>query len=62
MEFTAFDNTIGSKYLLESEITASSLENFCSELVGGNLLPYYKSEPISVESQGDVRVVVGKVF
>jgi len=58
----AFDNTIGSKYLLESEISASNLENFCSELVAGNLLPYYKSEPIPIESKGDVRVVVGKTF
>lgn len=59
---TALDNTIGSKYLLESEISASTLENFCSELVAGNILPYYKSEPIPIESKGDVRVVVGKNF
>lgn len=59
---TAFDNTIGSKYLLESDISANSLENFCLKLVAGNLLPYYKSEPIPIEIKGDVRVVVGKNF
>jgi hypothetical protein len=25
------------------------MQNFCSELVAGNLLPYYKSEPIPIE-------------
>eukprot|EP01018_Ginkgo_biloba_P002217 Gb_19724 [translate_table: standard] len=58
----AFDYSIGSKYHLESEITISSLEDFCSQLLTGNLLPYYKSEPIPVENKGDVQTVVGKTF
>uniref|UniRef100_A0A0D6R390 protein disulfide-isomerase n=1 Tax=Araucaria cunninghamii TaxID=56994 RepID=A0A0D6R390_ARACU len=59
---TAFDNREGSKYLFESDITPETLEDFCSKLVTGNLVPYYKSEPIPAENKGDVRVVVGKTF
>ncbi|GLJ30324.1 hypothetical protein SUGI_0599850 [Cryptomeria japonica] len=59
---TAFDNSVGSKYLLESNITPLALEDFCSKLYAGNLLPYYKSEPIPTENKGDVQDVVGKTF
>ncbi|KAH9300939.1 hypothetical protein KI387_012522, partial [Taxus chinensis] len=59
---TAFDNSIGSKYLLQSEITPQTLEDFCSKLFARNLLPHYKSEPIPAENKGDVRAVVGKTF
>ncbi|KAK1266279.1 Protein disulfide isomerase-like 1-5 [Acorus gramineus] len=43
---TAFDNRVGSKHLLESDLTPNNLEEFCSGLLGGTLSPYYKSEPI----------------
>lgn len=59
---TAFDNSIGSKYLLGSNITPQTLEDFCSKLYAGNLSPYYKSEPIPTENKGDVQDVVGKTF
>ncbi|URE43249.1 Thioredoxin [Musa troglodytarum] len=46
---TAFDNRIGSKYLLESDLTRNTLEEFCSGLLYGYLPPYFKSEPIPNE-------------
>ncbi|RWR73400.1 protein disulfide isomerase-like protein 1-5 [Cinnamomum micranthum f. kanehirae] len=57
----AFDNENGSKYLLESDLTANSLEEFCHGLLHGTLSPYYKSEPIP-DTKGIVHAVVGKTF
>ncbi|CAL9179041.1 unnamed protein product [Musa hybrid cultivar] len=58
---TAFDNRIGSKYLLESDLTRNTLEEFCSGLLHGYLPPYFKSEPIPNE-KGLIEKVVGKTF
>ncbi|KAG1335085.1 putative thiol-disulfide exchange intermediate protein [Cocos nucifera] len=58
---TAFDNRNGSKYLLESDLTESNLEEFCSGLLHGTLSPYFKSEPKPVEG-GLVEKVVGRTF
>ncbi|CAL9198798.1 unnamed protein product [Musa hybrid cultivar] len=58
---TAFDNRIGSKYLLESDLTRTTLEEFCSGLLHGYLPPYFKSEPIPNE-KGLIEKVVGKTF
>ncbi|URE43250.1 Thioredoxin [Musa troglodytarum] len=58
---TAFDNRIGSKYLLESDLTRNTLEEFCSGLLYGYLPPYFKSEPIPNE-KGLIEKVVGKTF
>ncbi|KAH0468248.1 hypothetical protein IEQ34_003281 [Dendrobium chrysotoxum] len=43
---TAFDNRIGSKYLMDSNITTRNLEEFCSGLLHGTLSAFFKSEPI----------------
>ncbi|XP_031501253.1 protein disulfide isomerase-like 1-6 [Nymphaea colorata] len=51
----------GLKYLLDSKLTMSSLEEFCSGLLSGTLLPFYKSEPVS-ENNDIVQKVVGKTF
>ncbi|ONK59762.1 uncharacterized protein A4U43_C08F10280 [Asparagus officinalis] len=58
---TAFDNRIGSKYLLESDITPTNLEGFCSGLLQGTLAPYFKSEPIP-DAGGLIEKVVGRTF
>ncbi|XP_068648647.1 protein disulfide isomerase-like 1-5 [Aristolochia californica] len=58
---TAFDNAIGSKYLLELAPTPSNLEEFCSKLLQGTLPSYYKSDPIP-DTKGIVKAVVGRTF
>ncbi|KAG6479889.1 protein disulfide isomerase-like 1-5 [Zingiber officinale] len=58
---TAFDNRIGSKYLLEADLAQSTLEEFCNRFLHGTLLPYFKSEPIPSE-KAMVEKVVGKTF
>ncbi|OAY78363.1 Protein disulfide isomerase-like 1-5 [Ananas comosus] len=58
---TAFDNRIGSKHLMESDLTQSKLEELCSGLLHGTLTPYFKSEPLPSE-MGGVEKVVGKTF
>lgn len=58
---TAFDNKIGSKYLMESNITTGNLENFCSGLLHGTLSPFFKSEPIPNHNE-IIEKVVGRTF
>ncbi|XP_065867689.1 protein disulfide isomerase-like 1-6 isoform X2 [Euphorbia lathyris] len=59
---TAFDNRINSKYLLESDLTSSNIENFCSRLLQGSLSPYYKSQPIPDNKEASIQIIVGKTF
>lgn len=58
---TAFDNRIGSKYLMESDITTGNLENFCTGLLHGTLSQFFKSEPIPNHNEM-IRKVVGRTF
>ncbi|XAR67711.1 Protein disulfide-isomerase [Bertholletia excelsa] len=58
----AFDNKISSKYLLESDPTATKIEEFCSHLLHGTLTPYYKSQPIPDNTGASIYVIVGKTF
>ncbi|KAI0524329.1 hypothetical protein KFK09_003695 [Dendrobium nobile] len=58
---TAFDNRIGSKYLMDSDITTKNLEEFCSGLLHGTLSPFFKSEPIPNQSE-IIEKVVGRTF
>ncbi|RHN75893.1 putative protein disulfide-isomerase [Medicago truncatula] len=58
----AFDNGMSSKFLLESKPTRSNIEEFCSKLVQGSLLTYFKSQPIPDNTEAIVQVVVGKTF
>uniref|UniRef100_A0A2P2MKQ9 protein disulfide-isomerase n=1 Tax=Rhizophora mucronata TaxID=61149 RepID=A0A2P2MKQ9_RHIMU len=58
----AFDNRISAKYLLESDPTASSIEEFCLRLVNDNLPPYFKSQPIPNNKDALVLAIVGKTF
>ncbi|XP_077219681.1 protein disulfide isomerase-like 1-6 isoform X2 [Tasmannia lanceolata] len=58
---TGFDNRIGSKHLLENDITPINLEEFCTGLLNGTLSPYYKSEPIP-HTKGIIQVIVGSTY
>ncbi|PKA63481.1 Protein disulfide isomerase-like 1-5 [Apostasia shenzhenica] len=58
---TAFDNSIGSKYLMDSDISLGNLEEFCSGLLQGTLSTYFKSEP-KPNGNGLVKKVVGRTF
>ncbi|CAM6092292.1 unnamed protein product [Calypogeia fissa] len=57
-----FDNSNGSKYLLEGEVTRQSLKGFVINYKEGRLKVHFKSEPIPKKNKGDVKVVVGKTF
>ncbi|GJN00821.1 hypothetical protein PR202_ga18038 [Eleusine coracana subsp. coracana] len=46
---TAFDTTNGAKYLVEGDINAKNLREFCLGLLDGTLRPFQKSEPIPQE-------------
>ncbi|KAK3131702.1 hypothetical protein QOZ80_6AG0510150 [Eleusine coracana subsp. coracana] len=58
---TAFDTTNGAKYLVEGDINAKNLREFCLGLLDGTLHPFQKSEPIPQE-KGLVEKVVGRTF
>lgn len=59
---TAFNNRIGSKYLLESDPTASKIEEFCSGLLHNTLPPFFKSQPIPDNKEATIQIVVGKTL
>lgn len=58
---TAFDTSKGSKYLMEADINAKNLREFCLGLLDGTLPPYFRSEPVPQE-KGLVEKVVGRTF
>ncbi|KAG0462828.1 hypothetical protein HPP92_021304 [Vanilla planifolia] len=60
----AFNNRIGLKYLMESDITRDNLEEFASGLLRGDLSPFFKSEPIPNKKLQDglVEKIVSKTF
>ncbi|XP_062233546.1 protein disulfide isomerase-like 1-5 [Phragmites australis] len=58
---TAFDTSNGAKYLMEADINAKNLREFCLGLLDGTLPPYHKSEPVPQE-KGLVEKVVGRTF
>ncbi|KAG8380464.1 hypothetical protein BUALT_Bualt06G0018100 [Buddleja alternifolia] len=50
------------KFLLDGELTISSIKSFGEKFLGDNLKPFYKSEPIPEKNDGDVKIVVGDNF
>ncbi|KAL6897974.1 hypothetical protein ACP4OV_006570 [Aristida adscensionis] len=58
---TAFDTSNGAKYLMEGDINAKNLREFCLGLLDGTLRQYHKSEPVPQE-KGLVEKVVGRTF
>ncbi|XP_030491789.2 protein disulfide isomerase-like 1-6 [Cannabis sativa] len=58
----AFDSTFSSKFLLDSDLSPSNIEDFCSGLLHGTLAPYFKSQPIPDNENATILSVVGKTF
>ncbi|MCD7448161.1 Protein disulfide isomerase-like 1-6 [Datura stramonium] len=58
----SFNYSSSLKYLLESDTTPTSIEDFCSGLLSGTVSPYYKSQPIPDNKNMSVLTVVGKTF
>lgn len=59
---TAFDNRLSSKFLLQSDLTPTNIEEFCTRLLDGTLSPYFKSQPIPDNKEASIQVIVGKTF
>ncbi|XP_004235667.1 protein disulfide isomerase-like 1-6 [Solanum lycopersicum] len=58
----SFNYSSSLKYLLESDTTPTSIEEFCSGLLSGTVSPYYKSQPIPDNKNMSILTVVGKTF
>lgn len=58
----AFDNRFSSKFLLESDLTSTNIEEFCSRLLDGSLSPYYKSQPVPDNKDASIQIIVGRTF
>ncbi|PSS14395.1 Protein disulfide isomerase-like [Actinidia chinensis var. chinensis] len=55
-------NNDGNKYVLEEEPTLDKIKAFGDDFVQGKLKPFYKSDPIPVTNDEDVKIVVGNNF
>ncbi|XP_060205767.1 protein disulfide isomerase-like 1-6 [Lycium barbarum] len=58
----SFNYSSSLKYLLESDATPASIEDFCSGLLNGTVSSYYKSQPIPDNKNMSILTVVGKTF
>ncbi|KAK4487587.1 hypothetical protein RD792_005764 [Penstemon davidsonii] len=50
------------KFVLDGELTINSIKSFGEKFLTDNLKPFYKSDPIPENNDGDVKVVVGNNF
>ncbi|KAH6760361.1 PDI-like 1-3 [Perilla frutescens var. hirtella] len=55
-------NDDARKFLLDGEITIDNIKSFGDKFLGDNLKPFYKSDPIPDNNDGDVKIVVGDNF
>ncbi|KAL7109811.1 hypothetical protein ACP275_06G198900 [Erythranthe tilingii] len=55
-------NDDASKFLLVDELTIDSIKTFGQKFLDDNLKPFYKSDPIPEDNDGDVKIVVGNNF
>ncbi|XP_012834487.1 PREDICTED: protein disulfide isomerase-like 1-3 [Erythranthe guttata] len=55
-------NDDASKFLLDDELTIDSIKTFGQKFLDDNLKPFYKSDPIPEDNDGDVKIVVGNNF
>ncbi|KZV37369.1 protein disulfide isomerase-like 1-3-like [Dorcoceras hygrometricum] len=55
-------NDDARKFLLDGELTVSSIKSFGENFLLDNLRPFYKSDPIPEKNDGDVKIVVGNNF
>ncbi|XP_065671417.1 protein disulfide-isomerase A3 [Hydra vulgaris] len=57
----AFD-VKGSKFKMTTDFSVENLERFTNEFKNQELKPYIKSEPLPVDNNGPVKIVVGENF
>ncbi|CAI9759218.1 unnamed protein product [Fraxinus pennsylvanica] len=55
-------NDDARKFILDGELTVSSIKSFGEKFLEDNLKPFYKSDPIPENNDGDVKIVVGNNF
>ncbi|XP_051145451.1 protein disulfide isomerase-like 1-4 [Andrographis paniculata] len=55
-------NDDARKFILSGEITIESIKSFGEKFLDDNLKPFYKSDPIPKNNDGDVKIVVGDNF
>ncbi|KAL2526413.1 Protein disulfide isomerase-like 1-3 [Abeliophyllum distichum] len=55
-------NDDAKKFILDGELTISSIKSFGEKFLEDNLKPFYKSDPIPENNDGDVKIVVGNNF
>lgn len=55
-------NDDAKKFVLEGELTLSSIKSFGEDFLEDKLKPFYKSDPIPETNDGDVKIVVGNNF
>ncbi|KAL0369668.1 UNVERIFIED_CONTAM: protein disulfide isomerase-like 1-4 [Sesamum angustifolium] len=58
--YAANDET--KKYILDGEVTLEKIKAFGEAFLEDKLKPFYKSDPIPVTNDGDVKIVVGNNF
>ncbi|CAL5363489.1 unnamed protein product [Camellia sinensis] len=55
-------NDDARKFVLDSDLTLSSIMSFGEDFLEDKLKPFYKSDPIPETNDGDVKIVVGNNF
>ncbi|GAB4859219.1 Protein disulfide isomerase-like 1-4 [Ancistrocladus abbreviatus] len=55
-------NDDAKKYVLDGELTFENIKAFGNDFVEDKLKPFYKSDPVPMTNDGDVKIVVGNNF
>ncbi|CAL5346158.1 unnamed protein product [Camellia sinensis] len=55
-------NDDARKFVLDSDLTLSSIKSFGKDFLEDKLKPFYKSDPVPETNDGDVKIVVGNNF
>ncbi|XP_074556630.1 protein disulfide isomerase-like 1-4 [Curcuma longa] len=55
-------NEDAKKFVLDGEISIDNVKKFAEGFVEDSLKPFFKSDPIPLTNDGDVKIVVGKNF
>lgn len=55
-------NDDARKFVLDSDLTLSSIKSFGEDFLEDKLKPFYKSDPVPETNDGDVKIVVGNNF
>ncbi|CAN0916356.1 Protein disulfide isomerase-like 1-4 [Linum grandiflorum] len=55
-------NEDAKKFVLDKEVTVDNIKAFGQDFIEDNLKPFYKSDPVPENNDGDVKLVVGDNF